>query len=70
MRQIEAQLARELAEQVRLACLEQAIDAYEEGGMSGLCAEGRWELVLDTLRSMQVGRVVNEWLHNAGLDSQ
>jgi hypothetical protein len=28
--------------------------AYEEGGLSGLCAEGRWELALDTVKSLNL----------------
>ena len=63
MQRIDHQLARDLAEQVRRACLEQAMAAYEEGGLSGLCAEGRWELAMDALRSMRLESVVDEWLH-------
>lgn len=65
MSSIDKQLARDLAEQVRRACLETALAAYEEGGMSGLCAEGRWELAMDSLRSMRLEGVVDEWLQNA-----
>lgn len=64
MQRIDTELARNLAEQVRRACLEQAMAAYEEGGMSGLCAEGRWELAMDALRSMGMERIVDEWLQN------
>ncbi len=32
-----------VAEVVRSACLEAALEAYEDAGISGLCAEGRWE---------------------------
>ena len=33
-----------IAEAVRKACIKVALDAYEQAGISGLCAEGRWEL--------------------------
>jgi len=32
-----------LAEAVRAACLSAAREAYEDAGLRGLCAEGRWE---------------------------
>jgi hypothetical protein len=43
---------RELAEAVRRRCLETALAAWEEGGAAGLCAEGRWELVIAALRGL------------------
>lgn len=45
---------RELAEAVRSACLEAARKAYEDAGMSGLCAEGRWELALQAIRELDL----------------
>ena len=44
--------ARHLAEGVRSACLRAAQDAYEDAGLRGLCAEGRWECALDAIRSL------------------
>lgn len=43
-----------IAETVRNACLEAALNAYEQAGISGLCAEGRWELAIDALRSLDL----------------
>ena len=40
---------RAVAEAVREALRTAAARAYEDGGLSGLCAEGRWELALDAL---------------------
>lgn len=40
---------RAVAEAVREALASAARQAYEEGGLSGLCAEGRWELALDAM---------------------
>lgn len=48
----------ELAEAVRAACLEAARRAYEDAGMSGLCAEGRWELALEAMRGLDLEALV------------
>jgi hypothetical protein len=40
-----------VAEAVREALASAARQAYEEAGLSGLCAEGRWELALDAIRA-------------------
>lgn len=45
----------ELAERVRRACLEAAQDAYEDAGLQGLCAEGRWECALEAIRRLALG---------------
>jgi hypothetical protein len=42
----------ELANRVRDACLRAATEAYEDAGLRGLCAEGRWECALDAIRSL------------------
>ncbi|MBS0317517.1 MAG: acetyltransferase [Proteobacteria bacterium] len=46
------------AEAVRAACLRAALDGYERAGMSGLCEEGRWEMVVDAIRSLDVDAIV------------
>ena len=45
---------RAVAEAVRAALAAAARDAYEEGGLSGLCAEGRWDLALDAIRAVDL----------------
>ncbi len=45
---------RALGEAVRAACLEAATRAYEEAGLAGLCAEGRFDLALDAIRSLDL----------------
>jgi hypothetical protein len=37
-------------QRVRSACLQAALDAYEDAGLRGLCAEGRWEYALAAIR--------------------
>lgn len=51
---------RTLAEAVRAACLKNAADAYEDAGLQGLCAEGRFERALDAIRELDLAKVVAE----------
>jgi hypothetical protein len=39
-------------EEVRRRCLEAALAAWEDAGVSGLCADGRWECVVRALREV------------------
>lgn len=47
-----------LAEAVRQACIEAALAAYEDAGIAGLCAEGRWEAAIGALQSLDVKAIV------------
>jgi hypothetical protein len=49
-----------LAQAVRDACVRAAIDGYEQGGLSGLCAEGRFDMAIDAIRSLHLGRMVGD----------
>ena len=49
-----------LAEAVRAACIKAALDAYEDGGILGLCAEGRWEYAISAMRQLDVQAVAAE----------
>lgn len=40
----------ETAEAIRRALIEVARNAYEEAGLSGLCADGRWEVALGAMQ--------------------
>src|SRR6185503_12463452 len=42
------------AETVRRALIEAALAAYEDAGLSGLCAEGRWEAAVAAMLSLDV----------------
>lgn len=53
---------RAVAEAVREALLSAASQAHEEGGLSGLCAEGRWDLALDALRTADLTGAVHRAL--------
>jgi hypothetical protein len=43
-----------IAEAVRAACLRAAEGAYEDAGMQGLCAEGRWEAAVGAVRALDL----------------
>lgn len=47
-----------IAAAVRAACLQAALEAYEDAGLRGLCAEGRWECAIDALRSLPLAEIV------------
>jgi hypothetical protein len=46
-----------LAEAVREACIEAALAAYEDAGIAGLCAEGRWEAAISAIQSLDVNAI-------------
>lgn len=50
---------RDIAEAVRRALVEAALGAYEGAGLSGLCAEGRWEAAVSALRTLDLEGVVH-----------
>jgi len=51
--------SRQIAEATRRALVEAALQAYEEAGLSGLCAEGRWEVAIGAIRNLDVGPVID-----------
>jgi hypothetical protein len=50
---------RDLAERVRAALIECALDAYADAGVRGLCAEGRWEATVAALRKLDLGSALS-----------
>ncbi len=57
-----------LVETVRAACLEAALVAYEDAGIRGLCAEGRWEAALDAIRHVNLSDVLGPPANSARVD--
>jgi GNAT superfamily N-acetyltransferase len=49
-----------LAAAVRDACATAAVDAYEDAGMQGLCAEGRFEAAVGAIERVDVTAIVAE----------
>ena len=43
-----------IAAAVRDACIAAALEAYEQAGMSGLCAEGRWENAVGAMQTLDL----------------
>lgn len=50
----------DLAKRIRDACLEAVLQAYEDAGVQGLCAEGRWEVTVDALRTLDLVPLLQE----------
>lgn len=50
----------DLARRIRAACLESARSAYEDAGVRGLCAEGRWEAALSAIEAIDVRTILSE----------
>ena len=48
-----------IAKAVQMACIEAAIRAYEDAGLSGLCHEGRWECAIDAIRSVALRPLID-----------
>lgn len=44
----------QIAQAVQALCLDAAIRAYEDAGLSGLCQEGRWEYAVDAMRGLDL----------------
>ena len=45
-------VARQLTEAVRNACIDAALDGYERASISGLCHEGAWEAAVSAIRML------------------
>ncbi|MEW5889952.1 MAG: acetyltransferase [Pseudomonadota bacterium] len=51
---------RRLAEAVRRACVNAALEAYEDAQIRGLCREGAWECAVDAVRQVDLARIIAE----------
>ena len=47
-----------VAHAVREACVRAALDGYEQGGISGLCAEGRFDMAIDSVCALDLDSIV------------
>jgi hypothetical protein len=48
------------AESVRAACVDAAVRAYEDAGIRGLCADGRWEAALAAIRQLDLSGALEQ----------
>ena len=51
----------DLAKRIRDACLEALLQAYEDAGIQGLCAEGRWEAAVSALKAVELAPLLREF---------
>ena len=51
---MDTELQQQLAERVRALCLDAALQAWEDAGIQGLCAEGRWEVAIGALQQLDL----------------
>ncbi|MEO8196121.1 MAG: acetyltransferase [Thermoanaerobaculia bacterium] len=49
---------KELEQRIRQAFVEAALLAYDDAGVQGLCAEGRWEAAVGALRSVELAHLL------------
>jgi hypothetical protein len=47
----------DMADGIRSAIVEAAIRAYEDAGVQGLCAEGRWEAAVGAMRALALAPI-------------
>jgi hypothetical protein len=60
----------DLAKRIRQACLEAIIQAYDDGGIQGLCAEGRWELAVGALRTVDLTPLLRDFRQASAQDAR
>lgn len=48
----------EIAQAVRLACVQAALDGYERAQIAGLCQAGAWECAVDAMRMVDLRTIV------------
>jgi hypothetical protein len=53
----------DLAKRIREACLAAVLQAYEDAGIQGLCAEGRWEAAVGALKTIELAPLLREFQH-------
>ncbi len=58
------QVQREIAECVRAACRKSAQDAYERALADGLCAEGAFEVAMDSIQSLDITALLRQGERN------
>jgi hypothetical protein len=56
----------DLAKRIRDACIEAVLQAYEDAGVQGLCAEGRWEAAVSALRAVELAPLLREFKQASG----
>jgi hypothetical protein len=50
----------EIARAVRSACVQAALDGYEQAQIAGLCQEGAWEVAVDAIRMVDLKEILRK----------
>jgi hypothetical protein len=56
----------DLASAVRAACIQAALDGYEQAQIAGLCQEGAWECAVDAMRKLDIETLLPQEAPAAG----
>lgn len=56
----------DLAREVREACIQTALSAYEDASISGLCGEGAFEAAISAIRMLDVEAIAGAGAPGAG----
>lgn len=54
--------AQRLAAAVRDACLEAAVEAFEQASVDGLCCIGAWDCALSAIQALPLDEIVRQHL--------
>ena len=50
----------EIARAVCSACVQAALDGYEQAQIAGLCQEGAWEVAVDAIRMVDLKEILRK----------
>ena len=53
------------AKRIRDACLEAVLQEYEDAGVQGLCADGRWEAAVGALQTLDLAPLLREYQYRS-----
>jgi len=53
------------AKRIRDACLEAVLQEYEDAGVQGLCADGRWEAAVGALQTLDLAPLFREYQYGS-----
>ena len=63
---VEDAVVAALAEQIRTAYLDTAINSFEDASANGLCAEGAWEVAVGAMRGLDISDLLEQFAHASG----
>jgi hypothetical protein len=52
--------SREFAEAIRNACVQAALDGYQNAAIAGLCHEGAWEAAINAIQMLDLDAVIQQ----------